>query len=554
MKQPVIMPMREEFAEYLRDESRRSGSADSISFPRDEDELRAILSSLHAARNRVTVQGGRTGLAAGCVPEGGHILNLSRMDRVLGLREEEDRFYLRVQPGLTLTALRKLLESKKLDTAGFDAASLAAARAFADAPEQFFSPDPTETSATLGGMAACNASGARSFLYGPMRRHVRALRVALVDGDLLSLTRGQCRAAGRRLRLSCESGRALTLNLPAYQLPASKSASGYYIEDNLDAVDLFLGSDGSLGVITELELALLPLPPVIWGVTAFLREERQALELVASMRLRNGQIAAIEYFDAGVFTVLMRQRMRGGAFAQLPEVPPAFAAAVYFELHCASEEAAYAQLFALGDAVAATGGDPADTWVARNALDRDRLLFFRHAAPEAVNMLIDERRKTYPDLTKLGTDMSVPDDALFWVMRLYRAGLAQAGLEAAIWGHIGDNHLHVNILPRDMEDYARGKQLYRDWARQITARGGAVSAEHGIGKLKADFLAIMYDQADLRAMAAVKAALDPFALLGAGNLFPPAPVKGAVAPPAKGATPCSPAEGEQATPAKGAAQ
>lgn len=184
----TIKPFTDEFEEYGRDESRASGEASSISFPTTEDEVRAILEKLHAERVSVTVQGARTGLAAGAVPHGGHILNTSRMNRYLGLRrDDEGHFLLRVEPGVVLSELRKQLGKKMLPTAGWDQASLKAYEEFQEALEQFFPTDPTEASACLGGMAACNASGARSYAYGPMRPHITGLHVALTDGDLVEL-------------------------------------------------------------------------------------------------------------------------------------------------------------------------------------------------------------------------------------------------------------------------------------------------------------------------------------------------------------------------------
>lgn len=188
----TIKPFTDEFEEYGRDESRASGEASSISFPTTEDEVRAILETLHAERVPVTVQGARTGLAAGAVPHGGHILNTSRMNRYLGLRRDgQGQFLLRAEPGVVLSELRKQLSKKVLPTAGWDQASLEAYEEFQESPEQFFPTDPTEASACLGGMAACNASGARSYAYGPIRPHVTGLHVALADGDLLELQRGE---------------------------------------------------------------------------------------------------------------------------------------------------------------------------------------------------------------------------------------------------------------------------------------------------------------------------------------------------------------------------
>jgi len=122
-------------------------------------------------------------------------------------------------------------------------------------------------------------------------------------------------------------------------------------------------------------------------------------------------------------------------------------------------------------------------------------------------------------ITKLGTDMSVEDKDLKRVFAMYREGLAELGLQSATWGHIGNNHVHVNILPRDMDDYRRGKQLYEAWAQRVTAMGGAVSAEHGVGKLKASFLETMYGPRAIEEMRALKRTLDPLGMLNPGNLF-----------------------------------
>ncbi len=517
-----IKPLSAEFEEYLRDESRSAGTAETISFPENEEEIRQVLKELHDAHTPVTVQGSRTGLAAGAVPAGGHVMNLMRQNRYLGLRQDEaGTFYLRVQPGVILSELRKHLARKSIPQTDWDAENLAALEALETAPEQFFPTDPTETSAALGGMAACNASGARSYAYGPVRGHISALRVVLADGDVVALRRGEVHATGRHLALTTETGRVLELDLPDYQMPQTKNASGYYIADNMDAVDLFIGSDGTLGVISELELVLAPLPQVTWGVNCFFEDEDAAVSFVDAARGELARAAAMEYFDAAALDILRTQREASVAFSALPKLEDRFAFCVYVELEADSEAEALEELAHLGRLLAAHGGSERDTWVARTDVDRECQRFFRHAVPESVNMLIDERRRTSPGITKLGSDMSVPDERLGDIVAHYRATLAEAGLESAAWGHIGNNHLHVNILPRDMDDYAAGKKLFVEWARTVTEMGGAVSAEHGVGKIKRDFLTVMYGEEHIRQMAELKRQLDPYAQLGRGNLFAP---------------------------------
>lgn len=516
-----IQPWFVEFDDFLHDESRNRGHAETISFPRTEEDVRAVVRELHAGAVPITVQGARTGLAAGAVPQGGHVLNLSRMNRCLGLRQDErGRFFVRVQPGLVLSELRKYLAAKAIPADGWDAASLAYLAALAEAPEQMFPTDPTETSATLGGMAACNASGARSYRYGAMREHVTALRLVLADGDVLALRRGACCAHGRRLSITTEGGRRIDVELPAYRMPHAKNASGYFVADDMDAMDLIVGSDGTLGIITELELALLQAPDVTWGVSCFFAEESQAVAAAIAARERMRHAAALEYFDPAALDVLRRARATGSAFAALPELPESFGCCLFVELQAASGEEAMEDVERLGKLVEEVGGDTSASWVARTAVDRETLRFFRHAVPESVNMLIDERRRTEPAITKLGSDMSVPDEHLADVMALYRSTLAEAGLEAAAWGHIGNNHLHVNILPRTHEEFTRGKELFCRWAREVTAMGGAVSAEHGVGKIKRDFLKIMYGEDAIAQMVHLKLAFDPAAQLGRGNLMP----------------------------------
>ena len=510
----IIQPFTSDYDEFLRDESRSVGTASFIAFPETEDDVCAVLRELHAEGTPVTVQGSRTGLAAGAVPQGGCILNLSRMNRYLGMRRDEDgRFFLRVQPGITLMELNHALRTRSIPADGWDAASLEARQAFLDAPLHMFPTDPTETSASIGGMAACNASGARSYRYGAMRGHVSAVRLAIANGDMVSASRGQAMAHDGVLSLTTEGGRVIAAPLPSYAMPHAKCASGYYMMPAMDAVDVIVGSDGTLGVITELELELMDAPQSVWDVACFLPSEQHALDFVAQAHGIE-RATSIEYIDAAALDVL-RERATG----DVPLPPEGPCCCVSIEIGAEDDDAAMESLETLMEALEQAGGDADATWVASTEAEREGQRVFRHAVPENVNRIIDERRRTYPHITKLGSDMSVPFDRLPDAVALYRSTLAREGLEAATWGHIGDAHLHVNILPHDMDEYARGKALFAEWAREITAMGGAVSAEHGVGKLKRDFLEIMYGEDAIREMARFKLAFDPKGQLGRGNFF-----------------------------------
>lgn len=523
MGTPLFEPIEPSHLDVLRDESRREGKADTVSFPTTEDEVRAVLTECAQRGLPVTTQGSRTGITGGSIPEGGHVLNLSRMKAITGLRRDPEagRFLVTVQPGVLLADLGKALAEFGLDTGGWSAESQQAWAELRSGKPYFFPPDPTETTASLGGMIACNASGARSLRYGPPRQYVEALRLVLADGSVLALRRGRQRASGRAFSVETEGGRVIEGALPWYNMPKVKNAAGYFAADDMDLVDLFVGSEGTLAVVTEAELALVPAPAVTWGLTAFFGAEEQALRFVRRVREAPAKVppAAIEFFDHRALALLARQRRDHAAFADLPEPPKGEYTAVYVELHNDEEAAVMDAMSAMAGFIAECGGDEGSTWTAADAREMQKLHDFRHAVPEAVNLLIDERRQRVPGLTKLGTDMAVPDEALERVMKLYRESLEASGQDYVMFGHIGDNHIHVNILPRSAEEYSDGRLLYLDWAREVVAMGGTVAAEHGIGKLKLAFLKEMYGPKGVEEMKAVKHAFDPEFRLNRGNLF-----------------------------------
>lgn len=533
---------------FLRDESRKTGNADSISFPENTEEVIEIISELSSRKEAITIQGARTGITGGAVPDSGHVLNLSGMNRVLGMRYDDGRscFILKVQPGLELLKLRNMIELKDFDAVGWDEASMVALEKFRSSGKWFFPPDPTETSASIGGMAACNASGAQSFFYGPTRNYIESLEIVFANGSHTVLVRGTDKASGSKFHIRAYGGFAgkpavsisgntatgatetsdgtgaslISGVLPDYSMPDVKNASGYYSRPGMNLLDLFVGSEGTLGVITGIELRLQPLPECIWGVTSFFTGETDALKFVQEIRRdKDSQPVAIEFFNFNALKLLRKMKAENPAFRKILNIPDDVATAIYTEYHGSSREELFAKAEAVETVLEHCGGDAGQTWVAENETQMEQLHFFRHAVPEAVNLTIDSRRKAVPGLTKLGTDMAVPDFALEQVMAMYNCDLAESGLESVIFGHIGKNHVHVNIIPRSMEEYAAGKGMYQEWAQKVIALGGTVSAEHGIGKMKTALLREMYGDKGIKEMQRIKKLFDPESLLNKGNLF-----------------------------------
>ena len=521
----------EMYGEYLRDESRQTGTAESIIFPRTEEEIINSVKECAEKSIQITTQGARTGLAASAVPFGGHIINLSKMNNVTGARydRESDRFFLKCQPGVLLAEVRKYLLNKSFSVSGWDEQSKEAL-SFMEKNQWFYSTDPTEISASIGGMAACNASGAKSFRYGSTRDHVEAIRVVLANGDVLSLKRGQSFAKDGCFELVTENGRVIAGELPVYSMPdVKKNTSGYFNKPHMDMIDLFIGSDGTLGIISEIEIELNKKQEACWGVTMFMPDEEKALDLVRAARGEkifddmlplNLKPSAIEFFSHKALEMLKIQQKTNPAFASIQEIKDGYHTAVYIEIESDSDEEIWNGIEMLGTVIVKLGGDEEATWVANNPTSLEKLHSFRHACPECVNMQIDIAKKTDSRITKLGTDMSVPDDRLKEVMKMYNEDIKNYNLHAVIFGHIGNNHLHVNTIPRNMDEYKRGKALYITWAEKIAAMGGAVSAEHGVGKLKVPFLQKMYSKEELNEMRKIKKLFDPAQLFNRDAVIP----------------------------------
>ncbi|RKY91215.1 MAG: hypothetical protein DRQ01_08070 [Ignavibacteriae bacterium] len=167
-----------------------------------------------------------------------------------------------VQPGVLLSDLEEAVKEKNL----------------------FYPPDPTEKSCFIGGNVATNASGARTFKYGPTRDYILELEIVLPDGEILTVKRNDIFATDFLLTLKTTAGIIIKLELPDYKMPSIKNAAGYYCKKNMDAVDLFIGSEGTLGIVTKIKLKLLPLPLNEISCILFFNSEKNALQFLIEAR------------------------------------------------------------------------------------------------------------------------------------------------------------------------------------------------------------------------------------------------------------------------------
>ena len=431
------------------DASGYKGWAERFEKPETEAEVSALLVEASRLAVPVTVVGGLTGLTGGGAAQGGWAISMERLNTVAVSKGSAV-----CGPGVWLQDLQ------------------AAARPTG----QFFAPDPTESMASLGGAIATNASGSRSFRYGSTARHVLALRVAFLNGQI-----GEFR-----------HGEPVDFPVPPLQLPRTrKHSAGYRLSQRMDWIDLFAGSEGTLGVITQATVQLLPLPADLITGVIFFKSDNAALDAVDAWRGVRG-LRMLEYCDR--------------AALHLIGIP--HEAALLIESEDDDVEGWQKRLERSGALVA-------ESWIAASDNDRERFRKMRHSLPETVHARV--RRNGF---MKVGSDYAVPIEHNREMIAFYRKRMDAVlpGLYV-MYGHIGDAHVHVNTMPETQEQYDLAQGLMKEFAQKAVSLGGTVAAEHGLGKRKAGLLKFQYTAEELEAMRGVKKRFDPQWLLGQGTLF-----------------------------------
>jgi D-lactate dehydrogenase (cytochrome) len=488
----------DELKNYLSDASNMPGGhAERLFVPETAEEIVDVLRQANELGEAVTISGARTGNVGGAVPFGGWVLSLERLNKIKNIDKEAMTAV--VEPGVILVDLQKAVEAEGL----------------------YYPPDPTEWSCQIGGNVATNASGARSFKYGATREYVNGLKLVLADGDVLHLRRGELFSDRTGVvEVKTVSGRSITAKVPTYRRPnVRKNVSGYFNAQPLDAIDIFIGSEGTLGVITEIELRLLPKPEGFFSGIVFFTDHGDLMAFVEEARQRSFRsklqppataggsdlnATLLEYFD---------DRSLGFIREKFPETPDGMAGAVYFEQETTAETED--ALFEAWNALLEKHNANIDgSWFTTTDADREKMRVFRHALPMAVN-----ERLVRTGQKKISSDMSVPDENFAGFLKFQKEMLEASGLDHIIFGHIGDCHLHANLLPKSDDEAVRSRHIYGRLIAQAIMIGGCVSAEHGIGKMKSKYLYVMMGERYLNEMAELKRAFDPKGILGRGNMF-----------------------------------
>ncbi|OLD16832.1 MAG: hypothetical protein AUJ01_09895 [Acidobacteria bacterium 13_1_40CM_3_65_5] len=482
------------------------GHADGVIVATSEADVAAALRSTRA----ILPIGAQSSLTGGATPMGETILTTSRLNRIEGIGDD----WVRVQPGVTLA---------ELDTA------LAAAG-------KYYPPVPTFMGAFVGGTVATNAAGAATFKYGTTREWVRALTIVLPNGDVLDIERGPTRAS-RALEIAA-SDRTIRVPVPRYRMPnVPKCSAGYFAAPDMDLIDLFIGSEGTLGIVTAVTLRVLPVRPAQCLAFVPFADRRAALTLVRALReSADLPVSAIEHMDARCLALL---REDGIDRLQGVPIPAAAAMALLVTLELSPETTAERAYDEIGRARESSAPDTPLVRFCR-ALDRAgvlddvevavpgdaaraaQLLAVREAVPAAVNARVGRAKQQIdPRIAKTAADMIVPFDRFEDLLAFYDEEFERRGLDAAVWGHISDGNVHPNVIPRSMADVESGKEAILAFGREVIRMGGSPLAEHGVGRnpVKQQLLRELYGDEGIEQMRRVKRAIDPKWKLSPGVLF-----------------------------------
>ncbi len=446
---------------HARDASGIELVPDAVARAESADEVVEVVRLAAGLGSTVTPAGSQTSMTAASITDSGILLSLAGMKSVIDV--DVTRAIARVEPGITIGALNRQLAAEGL----------------------MFAPDPTsEEDATVGGAIACNASGARSLFYGATRRHVDGVRIVHADGAIVEYRRSH----------------------------PEKNTVGYAAVQ--DPVDWFVGSEGTLGVVVEAELSLVPVPAHPVGLAIPFRAEDCALDFVVAAReaAHDGgrRARCLEYFDAGALAI-------AGAATDTPW-PGDAGSLVYLE-DDAGEQVEIDDVLAFWLALASDhAGLEDDIRVYDGAQPLRDAREMRHAVPATMNERGSLHRKSGG--RKVSTDWAVPYRRLSEALSASRDAIARNSAPSPVtYGHAGNGHPHQNFIAEDADAVKRIQTAVEETLHCVVRLGGTVSAEHGLGKLKRGWLGMQLSPRQIAVMRAMKDSLDPSGLFSPGNIL-----------------------------------
>lgn len=476
-----------EFQNYLTDASNLKGKADKLIIAENIGELRQILTEANDKSTPIYISAAGTGTMGGRVPDSGIILSLEKLNKIISYDEVTGDVV--AEAGVVLKDLLEYLEQRGRYIYGI----------------------PTEHNCFIGGNAATDASGSKAFKYGSIRSWIRSIEVITVKGEILKLSR-QSLTQGF-FHAKADTGAEYSFRIPAYNMPATKNSAGYFFDKSASEADLFIGSEGTLGVISKVTFRTEALISDLLGGIAFFSNDDDLFGFVNELRAASRQnfenydeisSRLIEYFDENALKILKKSH---------PDIPNEAKSAIWFEQELTGESSD--DLLEKWYGLITKHSDLADfTLLAQTPSGHKELIELRHQIPMESNEIVSRN-----GFNKLGTDTAVPLEHFREYFSFLREAAQKYGIPYMNFGHIGDCHLHLNFFPRSNEEFARGKEAYSEIMYKAVSYGGSIAGEHGIGRLKKQFMSVMYGEEFIEDMRKVKQRFDPKGILGRGVLF-----------------------------------
>lgn len=489
----ILKTAQDEIQNYLHDTSGiKSSNTEGVYFPDTTKDIIEIIKKANQENFKVTVAGNGTGTTGGRIAPSGFVIATDKLNKIYSFQTDDIHgSYISADAGVLLKSLQQ-----EAETHGF-----------------IYPPDPTERNAFIGGTISTNASGARTFKYGSTRDWVQAIEVVLPLGDTLYIERGKIFETNGFLEFSSNE-RDYKLPIPTYQMPPIKHAAGYFSKKGMDLIDLFIGSEGTLGIITSAKLRLTKKPQKMFSGILFFPTESAILKFVDSAiqlstdnreKIDQPSASSIEFFDEQSLHFLCEK---------YPQTPKSAKGAIYFEQECTEKNEDSLLEFWYNFSIEHDALID-ESWFAQTQKDDEFFKEYRHALPSLINEFLSRHQ-----MKKISSDIAVPKSYFPNMMKLYHQYLDPSSFKWVIFGHIGNYHLHMNILPHNESEFSRGKDIYNIFISEAIKMGGTISAEHGVGKIKTDYLEQMLGKEGLQDMVKIKKILDPNSILGFGTLIP----------------------------------
>lgn len=469
MKLETVEP---KYLSCLRDESGLTGWAEEICFPETEADVAEAMRCAAAAGKKVTLQGGKTGLAGGCVPDGGQIINLSRLTKLGEICETSEGATLYAQCGVTLEEIQKKAQGNGL----------------------MFPPNPTESGATVGGMFATAGAGPNSLYYGCSSQYVEHLRWVTPAGECWDIPRGAYKAENGQLPLP--DGRTIPV-LPGWK-------------EKTDLIEILSGTEGYLGAAVSMELRLEKQPEDLWGIVFFFETQVQAVDFGKALLPLKETLAPVhlttaEFYD-GETLKLLKAHMRNPLLAGLTEFPRGVTSAVYVELEGPGEEASGEALMQLLDLFESLGGKEEHSWAENGMAAVQRFRDMRHAVPSILNELPEICRSSRG--IRWETDFAGCAEEFPQTLAMYHAALEEKSLKGAVYGHLLENRLRLALLPETPEEETAARTLTEALTAKVLKAGGNPAAEYGVGKVKRELLKALLSETERERLRALRRAFD----------------------------------------------